>query len=125
MLDQDVLEGKWHTIRGKVKSKWAKLTDDDLMMVDGGIEALIGRIQRRTGESREAIEHFLDQAGQQISASAEQLGHAAHDAADACQLARVRDRYQQAEQVVHDRPGQAMLVAFGWVSSRAWGPHCC
>ena len=112
MLDQDVLEGKWHTIRGKLKNKWGKLTDDDLAMIDGGIEALIGRIQRRTGESREAIEHFLDQAGQQISASAEQMGHAAHDAAHEVQR-RVRDRYQQAERVIHDRPAQAILVAFG------------
>ena len=62
MIAQDVLEGKWHTIRGKLKTKWAKLTDDDLLHVDGGIEQLIGRIQRRTGESREAIEHFIDQA---------------------------------------------------------------
>jgi uncharacterized protein YjbJ (UPF0337 family) len=112
MLDQDVLEGKWHTIRGKLKGKWGKLTEDDLAMVDGGIEALIGRIQRRTGESREVIEHFLDQAAQHISASAEQLGHTAQDAVHEVSR-RVRDRYQQAEQVVHDRPGQAVLVAFG------------
>jgi uncharacterized protein YjbJ (UPF0337 family) len=49
-------KGDWHIIKGKLKQKWAKLTDDDLQYVEGGCEELFGRIQERTGESREAIE---------------------------------------------------------------------
>ena len=134
MIAQDVLEGKWHTIRGKLKTKWAKLTDDDLLHVDGGIEQLIGRIQRRTGESREAIEHFIDQAADQASNAADRVSHTVHDSLDRAHQAvhqsldrahqvaddaahqvadGVRERYQQAERVIHNRPAQAVLVAFG------------
>jgi len=134
MIAQDVLEGKWHMIRGKLKSKWAKLTDDDLLHVDGGIEQLIGRIQRRTGESREAIEHFIDQAAGQAATAADRVSHTVHDSLDkahqavhqtldeagqaAQESARrvadgVRGRYQDAEQAIHNRPAQAVMVAFG------------
>jgi uncharacterized protein YjbJ (UPF0337 family) len=112
MIDQDVLEGKWHTIRGILKTKWAKLTEDDLLGIDGGIDQLIGRIQHRTGESREAIEHFLDQAATQANETLDDLHQAAHETVR--QVAdQVRHQYGQAERAIHDRPGQAVLVAFG------------
>ena len=53
------LKGDWNITKGKLKQRWAKLTDDDLQYVDGQGEELLGRIQKRTGESREAIEKAL------------------------------------------------------------------
>jgi uncharacterized protein YjbJ (UPF0337 family) len=50
------IKGNWHIIKGKLKQKWAQLTDDDLQYVDGQQEELFGRIQLRTGEAREVIE---------------------------------------------------------------------
>jgi uncharacterized protein YjbJ (UPF0337 family) len=50
------IKGDWNIIQGKLKQKWAKLTDDDLKFVEGKQEELIGRIQKRTGETREAVE---------------------------------------------------------------------
>lgn len=50
------IKGDWNITKGKLKQKWAKLTDDDLQYIDGLQEELIGRIQKRTGESREAVE---------------------------------------------------------------------
>jgi uncharacterized protein YjbJ (UPF0337 family) len=50
------IKGDWNISKGKLKQKWAKLTDDDLQYVEGKSEELIGRIQKRTGESREAVE---------------------------------------------------------------------
>ena len=49
-------KGDWNIIKGKLKQKWGKLTDDDLQYVDGKNDELLGRIQKRTGETREAIE---------------------------------------------------------------------
>jgi uncharacterized protein YjbJ (UPF0337 family) len=49
-------KGDWNIIKGKLKQKWAKLTDDDLRYVDGKHDELFGRIQKSTGETREAIE---------------------------------------------------------------------
>ena len=112
MLDQDVLEGKWHTIRGKVKTKWGKLTEDDLAMVDGGIEALIGRIQRRTGESRS--DRAFSRSSRPAAVGVGRTdGPCRRTRAAHAGPAPVRDRYQQAEQAIHDRPAQAILVAFG------------
>jgi uncharacterized protein YjbJ (UPF0337 family) len=53
------LKGDWNITKGKLKQRWAKLTDDDLQYVDGQSEELLGRIQKRTGETREAVEKAL------------------------------------------------------------------
>ena len=50
------IKGDWNITKGKLKQKWAKLTDDDLQYVAGKQEELFGRIQKSTGETREAIE---------------------------------------------------------------------
>jgi uncharacterized protein YjbJ (UPF0337 family) len=53
------IKGDWKIIQGKLKQKWAKLTDDDLQFVEGKQEELLGRIQKRTGETREAVEKAI------------------------------------------------------------------
>ena len=53
------IKGDWNIAKGKMKQKWAKLTDDDLQFVDGKEDELIGRIQKRTGEARENVERAL------------------------------------------------------------------
>ena len=50
------IKGDWNIIKGKLKQKWAKLTDDDLQHIEGRQEEMLGRIQKRTGETREAVE---------------------------------------------------------------------
>lgn len=50
------IKGDWNVIRGKLKQKWAVLTDDDLQFIEGEQEELLGRIQRRTGQARDAVE---------------------------------------------------------------------
>ena len=56
------VKGDWNITKGKLKQKWAKLTDDDLQFAEGKQEELLGRIQKRTGESREAVEKALKEA---------------------------------------------------------------
>ena len=53
------IKGNWNLMKGKLKQKWAKLTDDDLRFVEGKEDELIGRIQKRTGETRESVERAL------------------------------------------------------------------
>jgi uncharacterized protein YjbJ (UPF0337 family) len=50
------IKGDWNIIKGLLKQKWAKLTDDDLEFIEGQQDELLGRIQKKTGESREAVE---------------------------------------------------------------------
>jgi len=56
------VKGDWNVAKGKLKQKWAKLTDDDLSYVEGKQDELIGRIQKRTGENRAAIEKAVHEA---------------------------------------------------------------
>jgi uncharacterized protein YjbJ (UPF0337 family) len=56
------IKGDWNITKGKLKQKWAKLTDDDLQYVKGKSDELLGRIQKRTGETREAVEKAINDA---------------------------------------------------------------
>ncbi len=56
------IKGDWNIIKGNLKQKWAKLTDDDLQFVDGKHDEMVGRIQKRTGESKEAVEKAIKSA---------------------------------------------------------------
>lgn len=52
-MNQDILKGQWRQIRGNVRSTFGKLTDDDLEVINGDAEALMGKIQERYGYTRE------------------------------------------------------------------------
>ena len=56
------IKGDWNVTKGKLKQKWAKLTDDDLQFAEGKHDELLGRIQKRTGETREAVEKAFKEA---------------------------------------------------------------
>ncbi len=53
------IKGDWNIIKGKLKQQWARLTDDDLQYLDGKQDELVGRIQKRTGETREIVEDTI------------------------------------------------------------------
>jgi len=52
-MNNDRIQGRWRQIKGKVKEQWGKLTDDDLDVIDGRREQLLGRIQQRHGLARD------------------------------------------------------------------------
>ena len=56
------LKGDWNIAKGKLKQRWGRLTDDDLRYQEGMEYELIGRIQRRTGETQEAVEKAVEEA---------------------------------------------------------------
>lgn len=56
------IKGDWNITKGKLKQKWATLTDDDLQFVEGKHNELYGRIQKRTGETRETVEKAIKDA---------------------------------------------------------------
>ena len=56
------IKGDWNITKGKLKQKWAKLTDDDLQFAKGKHDELLGRIQKRTGETRETVEKAVKEA---------------------------------------------------------------
>lgn len=60
-MNWDQVEGKWKQVKGEAKEKWGKLTDDDLNVIDGQRQQLIGRIQERYGIAKEAAEKQVDE----------------------------------------------------------------
>jgi uncharacterized protein YjbJ (UPF0337 family) len=52
-MNEDILKGKWKEIKGEVKQKWGKLTDDDLARVQGKEEELVGLLQKKYGYAKE------------------------------------------------------------------------
>lgn len=52
-MNSDTLKGQWNVVKGKAKERWGKLTDDDLLRVEGKRDQLIGRIQERYGITKE------------------------------------------------------------------------
>jgi uncharacterized protein YjbJ (UPF0337 family) len=123
MINQQILDGNWNEIKGMLREKWGQLTDNDLPQIRGNVEQIVGIIQRKTGEGREAIEAYLQEmSGSAASAAgtavdtvrdyaqhaAENVQHTAKQAAD-----RVRAGYNDAERFVRDRPGESLLVCFG------------
>jgi uncharacterized protein YjbJ (UPF0337 family) len=60
-MNWDQVEGKWKQYKGKMKEKWGKLTDDDLDVIDGRRQLLVGKIQEYYGTSREISEKEADE----------------------------------------------------------------
>jgi uncharacterized protein YjbJ (UPF0337 family) len=52
-MNQDRVQGRWKQLKGKVKEQWGKLTDDDLDVIAGRRDQLLGRIQQRHGLARD------------------------------------------------------------------------
>jgi uncharacterized protein YjbJ (UPF0337 family) len=58
-MNEDIVKGKLKQMGGEIKRKWGRITDNDLMEAEGSFEKMVGRIQERTGEKREAIEKWF------------------------------------------------------------------
>ena len=59
-MNKDQLKGKWKQFAGDAKSKWGKLTDDDLTRAEGDTQKLAGIVQERYGIAREEAEKQVD-----------------------------------------------------------------
>ncbi len=60
-MNWDQIEGQWHQVTGQVKSRWGKLTDDDVKNVAGKRMVLLGKLQSRYGVLKEDAEKQIDE----------------------------------------------------------------
>jgi uncharacterized protein YjbJ (UPF0337 family) len=58
-MNQDKIEGQWKQLRGKLQSRWGKLTDDDLDVAEGNTDYLTGKIQERYGIAKDEAKEQL------------------------------------------------------------------
>lgn len=59
-MNWDQVEGQWKSIKGGIREKWAKLTDDDLELIGGKKDKLLGKLQERYGLEKDRAEAELD-----------------------------------------------------------------
>jgi uncharacterized protein YjbJ (UPF0337 family) len=122
-INAQEIQGQWNKVRGQVKEKWGQLTDDDLQIHGGNIDQLVGKIQQRTGEGREAIEKFLSEltskGGSAVSQAATAVGSFAHAASDRFRdqygnlTEQARERFDAGQDIVRHNPAQSVAAAFG------------
>ena len=60
-MNNDRVEGKWKQMKGSLKSRWGKLTDDDLDVIEGQKDQLVGRIQERYGIAKDEAQKQVDE----------------------------------------------------------------
>jgi uncharacterized protein YjbJ (UPF0337 family) len=107
-----MIQGEWNHLCGLARQRWSQLTDDDLRGLERNIEQLVGRIQQKTGEGREAVEKFFSEMTSRGSAAvaqaAEAAGQYAHQVSDG-----LRQRYDNAESIVRHHPTETVVAVFG------------
>lgn len=59
-MDSNVLKGKWHQVKGSIKTQWGKLTNDEVDQVDGNVERLVGLVQERYGYMKDRAEQEVN-----------------------------------------------------------------
>lgn len=54
------IKGNWNELKGKIKQQYAHLTDDDLLYQEGKEDELLGRIQQKTGKTKDEVKKWID-----------------------------------------------------------------
>ena len=58
-MNKLTFKGEWNEVKGKLKQKYAQLTDDDLTFAEGKEEELLGRLQTKLGKAKDEIRNFI------------------------------------------------------------------
>jgi len=66
-VNWDQITGDWNQLKGKVKEKWGKLTDDDLTIIAGKRDQLAGLLQQKYGYAKDQAEKELSEFSQKLS----------------------------------------------------------
>jgi uncharacterized protein YjbJ (UPF0337 family) len=123
MVAQDKLSGSWHTIVGAIKEKFGQVTGDDLTRVQGNFDQLVGLLERKTGQTRESIEAFIDDVvdgGSSLYQKAKQKSaDVVHQASDYVQQGvsqvsrRAEEGVDYARETVRSKPVESLAIVAG------------
>ncbi len=61
MTNLTEIKGNWNEVKGKLKQKFAVLTDDDLLLIEGKQDELLGRIQTKLGKTKEELQKLISE----------------------------------------------------------------
>ena len=61
IVNKDQFQGNWKQFKGDLKKQWGKLTDDDLLIIEGNYDKFEGRVQERYGDKKEEVKRWTDE----------------------------------------------------------------
>ena len=59
-MNDDIFEGKWKQLKGRVQEKWGELTDDEIDQIEGKQDVLVGKLQKKYGYTRQEAERRVN-----------------------------------------------------------------
>ena len=60
-MNAQIFKGTWEETKGKIKQKWADLTDDEMLKVEGKHEEIYGVLEKRYGYAKDEVQKMLDE----------------------------------------------------------------
>jgi uncharacterized protein YjbJ (UPF0337 family) len=61
-MENLIMKGTWNEVKGKLKQAYGNLTDDDLIYSEGKEEELLGRLQKKTGKTKDELKKWIKSA---------------------------------------------------------------
>jgi uncharacterized protein YjbJ (UPF0337 family) len=77
-MNWDQVAGNWKQMTGSAKEKWGKLTDDDLTVIAGQRDKLVGKVQERYGIAKEEAQKMADEWAKQLKTPEKSFGGGGH-----------------------------------------------
>lgn len=74
-MNTQSLKGTWEQIKGTLKEKYAKLTDDDLKLVEGKEEETYGKLEKKLGITRDVLEMIIQEHHQKVIEKSKKEAH--------------------------------------------------
>jgi uncharacterized protein YjbJ (UPF0337 family) len=111
MVSQKQIEGRWDEISGKIRERWGQVTHDEVDRLKGNVDQLVGLIEQKTGETREAVESYLTELVDRGSAAWIQASESARDYGRRASRS-AQDAYEHAESLMHRRPTESIATIF-------------
>lgn len=59
-MNNDIFEGKWKQLKGRIQEKWGELTDDEIDQIEGKQDVLVGKLQEKYGYTRQEAERRVN-----------------------------------------------------------------
>lgn len=115
MVPAEAIQRNWSKVRSQLETRWESLAGDDLGRFRGNVDSLVGEIQRKTGETRQTIEDYLEHLTGEGASAVGRAGEAAKQYAirAAGDVAAAPGRLaQETRRWVRKRPVESLTVAF-------------
>lgn len=123
MMTKEEMQGSWEKLVGSIQEKYSQVSGDELQAVKGNINQLIGLLHRKTGQSREEVERFIESATGSAAGTFSRFAETATDFASHAQqsmregydrlIGSSTEGYESARRVVRQSPAESLAVAFG------------